>query len=320
MVPDKDVTVTIVIRTFNEGQHLERLLVAAGNQDVPFGFEVIVVDSGSTDQTVAIAKRYGARLVTITPEQFSFGFSLNKGIEAARGDYCVFVSGHCYPAHREWLANLIRPFSDPGVALVYGKQRGDSSTKYSEHQIFQKWFPDDGEGIQSLLFCNNANAAIRRDLWQEYRYNEAITGLEDIDWARGLVGQGYFIYYAPKAEVIHVHRETYRQIFRRYEREAIALHAMYPHDSFTFIDFIKLFSLNVVSDYLHALKEGSLLYNATGILAMRLCQFWGTYKGHNYLDTVSQGLKYKFYYPKKPGIYSKWENLKNGRATPKPDP
>lgn len=320
MILDKEVTVSLVIRTFNEGQHLERLLVTVGDQDVPFGFEIIVIDSGSTDHTVEIAKRHGARLVSITPEQFSFGFSLNRGIEAARGAYCVFISGHCYPANRDWLVNLIRPFSDPSLAVVYGKQRGNSSTKYSEHQIFQKWFPDDGGGIQSLLFCNNANAAIRRELWQEHRYNEAITGLEDIDWARRLVAKGYFIYYAPEAEVIHVHRETYRQIFRRYEREAVALHAMYPHDSFSFLDFVKLFSLNVLSDHLHALKEGAFLCHAADILMMRLCQFWGTYRGHNYLDAISQDLKHKFYYPKKPRIYFKWENLKNGRGIRKYDP
>lgn len=314
MTVDKEVKVSLVIRTFNEGLHLERLLLTVAEQDAPFAWEVVVVDSGSTDQTVAIARRYGARLVTITPEQFSFGFSLNQGIAAARGDYCVFISGHCYPVNRGWLANLVRPFADPAVALVYGKQRGDGGSKYAEHQIFQKWFPDDGEGIQSLLFCNNANAAIRRELWQGLRYNETITGLEDIDWAKGVVARGYGIYYAPGAEVIHVHRETYRQIFRRYEREAIALHAMYPHDSFSFFDFVKLFSLNVLSDSLHALKEGTLLYHVAGIVMMRLCQFWGTYRGHNYLDTVSQALKHKFYYPKKPGIYSKWESRLNGRG------
>lgn len=317
---NNDIAVSIIIRTYNEAEHIEKLLTEVHRQQPPFRYEIIVVDSGSTDRTVEIALSHGCRLVTISPQDFSFGYSLNRGIEVSLGEYCVFVSGHCYPVGRDWLTHLIQPFTDPGVALVYGKQRGAACTKYSEHQIFQKWFQDEGKGRQTLVFCNNANAAIRKKLWCEYRYNESITGLEDIDWAKAMVERGHFIYYAPDAQVIHIHRESYRQIFRRYEREALAMHALYPHDRFTLFDFLKLFLLNVLSDCFHAGREGVLAANCAGILAMRFFQFWGTYKGHNHHDPVSQGLKHKFYYPKKPGIYSKWESLKNDCALQKSDP
>lgn len=311
------VTVSIVIRTYNEAANLARLLEGIAQQQASFRFETVLVDSGSTDDTVAIALRHGARVVHILPDEFSFGYSLNRGIEAAQGEFCVLVSGHCYPVDPHWLHHLITPFVDPTVAVVYGKQRGADTTRYSEHQIFQQWFPDEAPGKQSLAFCNNANCAIRRALWLERRYDESITGLEDLEWAGCMTRRGFSVYYAPDAGVIHLHNETYWQIFRRYEREALALHAMYPHSSFSFVDFLKLFSLNVASDCCHAVREGAFLRNVFGIAAMRLCQFWGTYKGHNYLDAVSQELKYKFYYPKKPGIYSRWEKLKDGRVAPK---
>ncbi|HJV35774.1 glycosyltransferase, partial [Geomonas sp.] len=314
-----DPVASIVIRTYNEEEHLERLLLGVRNQLVPFDYEIVVVDSGSTDATVAIAMRHGARLIHITPEEFSFGFSLNKGIENSRGEFCVFISGHCYPVQREWLANLIAPFSDPAVALVYGKQRGTDTTKYSEHQIFQRWFGDGGKGRQDSVFCNNANAAIRKERWRECRFNETITGLEDIDWAKKVVERGHFIFYAPDAAVIHVHKESYRQIFRRYEREALALRGIYPHDSFSLLDFLKLYLLNVLSDCFHAFKEGVFLKSCAGVLAMRLFQFWGTYKGHNYRDAVSQGLRYKFYYPKKPEMYKRLEIVRNATAAGKQD-
>ncbi len=116
---------------------------------------------------VDIAQRYGADIVHITPSEFSFGCSLNKGIAKANGDYCVVISAHCYPSNEHWLEKLILPFADESIALVYGKQRGNQITKYSEQQIFKKWFPESSSGKQNSPFCNNANAAIRKSLWEK---------------------------------------------------------------------------------------------------------------------------------------------------------
>ena len=74
---------SIVIRTFNEERYLPALLDAIGNQRYQ-DFEVINVDSGSYDRTTEIARKRGARLLRITPENFTFGYSLNVGVEAAQ--------------------------------------------------------------------------------------------------------------------------------------------------------------------------------------------------------------------------------------------
>ncbi len=67
------------------------------------------------------------------------------------------------------------PFTNPNIALVYGKQRGNKATKYSEYQIFTKWVPNESNLYQDYPFCNNANAAIRRGLWKQLSYNENLT-------------------------------------------------------------------------------------------------------------------------------------------------
>lgn len=262
-------------------------------------YEVILVDSGSTDKTVHIASKFDVKILNIPPEDFSFAYSLNQGIEEASGEFCVFISAHCYPENEFWLENLIRPFNDPSIALVYGKQRGDESTKYSEHQIFAKWFSDDGGGKQDSAFSNNANAAIRITLWEKDKYNEELTGLEDIEWANRIISIGYYLYYAPNAGVIHVHNETASQIFNRYKREAIAMKMIYPHESFTFFETVKLFFLNTISDYIHAAQDKKLTTNLTNIPLMRFFQFWGTYRGYNFKKLVSTDLKREFYYPRK---------------------
>lgn len=306
-----DIKASIIIRTFNEEQHVERLMHGVLNQKAAFAFEIILVDSGSTDNTVSTALRFGARIIRISKEQFSFGASLNRGIDAANGQYCVFISGHCYPEHEHWLANITGPLADNTVALVYGKQRGNEITKYSEHRIFAKWFPEDGGGPQKSSFCNNANAAIRKDVWQAFRYNEAITGLEDIEWAKNAISRGYSVYYAPDAGVIHVHNERFSQIYRRYEREALAMRTIYPHETFTLFDFIKLCTLNTVSDYIHSAQDGVFFKNLLKIPAMRFYQFWGTYRGYNFRKPVQGDLRFKFYYPEKPALINKKRRTKS---------
>ena len=152
---------SIVIRAYNESIHLPRLLEGITHQTVK-DVEVILVDSGSTDSTVSIAEAFGAKMMHIRPEEFTFGRSLNRGIEKATGDFVVIASAHVYPVYPDWLESLLRPFEDAKVALTYGKQRGPDSAKFSEQQVFHQWYPDVSQPRQPTAFCNNANAAIRK--------------------------------------------------------------------------------------------------------------------------------------------------------------
>ena len=113
--------ISVVIRCFNEEKHLGRLLESLGGQTVRPA-EILIVDSGSTDRSLAIAARYPARVVRIDSSEFTFGRSLNRGCAAATGDVLVLASAHVYPVGPDWLERLTEPLSDPGVGLVYGRQ------------------------------------------------------------------------------------------------------------------------------------------------------------------------------------------------------
>src|SRR5436190_1443308 len=153
---------SVVIRSFNEERHIGRLLTGIVRQSVPTP-EIILVDSGSTDATVAIASRYPVTIVQIQPSEFTFGRSLNRGI-----------------------------------------------------------------------------AAIRRTIWQDLPYDEALTGLEDIDWGRRILERGHRLAYVAEAEVAHVHEETPSRIYNRYRREAMALKNIFPEERFGLRDFLRL--------------------------------------------------------------------------------
>lgn len=288
---------SIVVRAYNEEKHIDRLLTGILQQTMQ-PVEIILVDSGSTDDTVAIASHYPVQVMSIQPDEFTFGRSLNYGIQQAQSEFVVIVSAHVYPVYPDWLEELLRPFDDPQIALVYGKQRGNVTTKFSEHMQFAKMFPEESIPRQKRPFCNNANAAIRRVLWQQRPYDEDLAGLEDLEWASWATAQGYYLAYTAEAEVIHVHLETQQQIYNRYRREAMALKNIRPQEHFHLWDFVRLYVSNLLSDCWHAVGERVLLREIIGILRFRYLQFWGTYRGFTLSGPLTSQLKQVFYYPR----------------------
>jgi rhamnosyltransferase len=287
---------SIVIRAYNEAQHLPRMLDGIRQQTVE-DVEIVLVDSGSTDNTLAIAASYGAQVVKIPSDEFTFGRSLNFGVQAATRELVVIASAHVYPVYPDWLECLLKPFDDGNVALVYGKQRGTKTSKFSEHQIFRQWFPDSEPMQQESPFCNNANAAIRRSLWENHPYDETLTGLEDIAWAKWAQTEDYAISYAAHAEVIHIHNETPRGIYNRYRREAMAFKRIFPEAHFNMYDFVRLTVTNILSDLSHAMRQRMFLKGFSSIFWFRFNQFWGTYQGYRQSGPVTQQLRQTFYYP-----------------------
>lgn len=301
MIPARQPRCSVVIRAFNEEEHIGRLLTGITQQTLRDDLEIVLVDSGSTDATVAIATRYPVRALHIQPEEFSFGRSLNQGIEAARGEFIVIASAHVYPVYPDWIARLLAPFEDPRVALTYGKQRGGPESRFSERQIFARWFPERSQRQADNPFCNNANAAIRRDLWEQQPYDESLSGLEDLAWAHWALSEGYEVAYAADAEIIHMHDESPRQVFNRYRREAMAFRRIFPGERFHLWDFIRLYTSNVLSDLRHALRQGEMPARLGEILWFRWMQFWGTYRGFQQSGPLTWRLRETFYYPNRLG-------------------
>ncbi len=290
--------VSIIIRCFNEEEHIGKLLTGIEHQDHD-DYEVIVVDSGSTDSTVAIASKFDTNIIKIKPEEFSFGYALNVGCKAATGDILLFASAHVYPLFEDWLSLMTAPFiNDEKVALVYGKQRGDHRNKFSEHQIFKQWFPDESNYDQQIPFCNNANCAVRKSLWLEQQFDEELTGLEDLDWAKKIQTKGYKLAYEGKATIIHVHEEKAANIRNRYRREAIALTKINPESKFGLWDLTQLMVINVVHDLQQAAKEGKFFKYFREIFMFRHNQFMGTYAGYRETNVkLDEKLRKKYYYP-----------------------
>jgi len=289
---------SIVIRTLNESKYLEQLLQGIQAQILSDHIiETVLVDSGSTDGTLEIAKKYQCTITNITREEFSFGRSLNMGCEIASGEVLILVSGHCIPASPQWLQNLCAPIIQGKVAYTYGKQLGGNETYLSESRIFAKYFPDASQVPQKGFFCNNANSAISREAWSQNRFNEEVTGLEDMELGQRLCQRGSLIGYVADAPVYHYHTETWPQVRRRFEREALALQVIMPHIHVSFQDTLRYLFSSIWRDLCFAQRKGILNKNFFDILQYRYNQYVGSFIGNRQHRQLSKSDKDKYFYP-----------------------
>ena len=292
-------TASIIIRTYNEQRYLDELLQKIHQQKRDqLEVEVVIVDSGSTDETLEIARRNKTQIYTISKSDFSFGRSLNVGCEKARGDYLIFISGHCVPMGQDWLMNLVEPIRKNDAHYVYGLQKGGSSTRFSEQQLLQKYFPEEGGKPLYDFFINNANSCVKRSLWEKYRFNEDLTGLEDMEFAKRILKDGYRIKYVPGAGIHHYHHESWAKIKRRYEREAIALQQILPEIHLSFSDFMRYWISAVLLDASKAIQQKLFWKKIGEIVLFRFMQFWGSYRGNHEHRRLSKRRKEKYFFPR----------------------
>lgn len=194
--------VSIIIRAKNEERRISACLQAVFRQPYK-DFEVILVDNMSTDMTVAKAKKFNVKILTI--EDYLPGKALNLGIKASQGEFLLSLSAHCIPKDSNWLSNLLRNFDDEDVAGVYGRQEPMVQTSDLDKRDLWTIFGMDKRVQIKDSFFHNANSMIRRSVWEEVPFDANVTNIEDRIWAKQVINKGYKIIYEPEASVYHYH-------------------------------------------------------------------------------------------------------------------
>ena len=226
-----EVDVSIIIPTKNGGDYLSKTLVMAYGQSYPRPFEVIIIDSGSVDGTLDIARHYPARLVQIRPEDFGHGKTRNLGVSLAEGRCLVFITQDAVPTSNRWLHNLVRHLEAPCVAGVYGRQipRGDTNpverfflySRYPAHSIVQS--ARQGQIDLDTIFFSNVNSAVKREVLDQHPFLDDLIMSEDQDWAKRMLLNGYDVIYEPEAAVYHSNDFGPREVFKRYFDSGVSL-------------------------------------------------------------------------------------------------
>ena len=114
-----DYKISIVIRTYNEQKHLPEVLESIKNQTYK-NYEVILIDSESTDKTVEIAKSYEVKVIHILKKDFNYSYASNVGVKNATGDIVCFLSGHSVPVKENYLEKINEIFQDSKIGGCYG--------------------------------------------------------------------------------------------------------------------------------------------------------------------------------------------------------
>ncbi|HEX6715152.1 MAG TPA: glycosyltransferase family A protein [Thermoleophilaceae bacterium] len=208
--------VSVVIRARNEAESIGHTIDLLQRQTI--GSELIVVDSGSTDATVEIARLRGAQVIEIPAATFTFGGSLNTGTEAASAPIVVALSAHAFPKHDRWLEAMAGAFDEPKVACAVGGEHhpdgGQIDGRLEQDAELARHHPWSG--------YSNAAGGFRRDLWEQYPFRTDMPGTEDKEWAWHWLQQGYICVIAPELKVEHDHtKDPLRDTWSRARREWI---------------------------------------------------------------------------------------------------
>lgn len=221
--------VSVVIPVKNGQDFLHEVLEAIFSQKTDFSYEVIVIDSGSTDSSLDIIRRCDANLIQISPADFNHGLTRNLGVESSRGDFIAFVTQDATPANKSWLQSLVSPLrEDESIAGVFGKHLAredcDPIVAFNLQYHFDQaisltrkcWVKDEQyeEDKNLYVFFSNNNSCIRRSVWEKIPFRD-VEMSEDQWWAQDVLENGYVKCYEPAALVYHSHNYSAIEWFQR---------------------------------------------------------------------------------------------------------
>ena len=218
--------ISVLIPVKNGGDDLRRCLERIQAQKVDHDVELIVVDSGSSDGSVELARSRGAIVFEISPSTFDHGATRNWAARRARGEWLVFTSQDAYAADESWLAHLTAPLRDgERLAGVYGRQLPHHDARPPERYFLDFLYGpeprrqrlEEGEELSfEVTLFSNVNSAIPRRTWEAYPFADDIVMSEDQEWSRRVLRAGFGLVYAPDAAVHHSHAYSVVGAMRRF--------------------------------------------------------------------------------------------------------
>ena len=202
--------ISILVRTFNSGKTLDQVL---SRMKLAVDDEIIIVDSGSNDNTLEIAEKHGARII-ISPPPFNYSRTLNEGFSVVRNPWVLVISSHCIPTHSGLLERMREVVSnaDPQLVVAYGK----SYIRIPEEISNQVEIGGIDEWKNGRLHPGgNVLALYRTDIWKRYPFDESLATAEDMAWFICVAEAGYRAAVVHDAMVLYRNQGSLRHMFRK---------------------------------------------------------------------------------------------------------
>ncbi len=206
--------VSVIIRARDEERVLSATLAAIHLQAYPAHTEVILVDSGSRDQTREVAARQGASVIRLD-RAYSPGLASNTGFAAATNPVCVLLSAAAFPTSDRWLGALVRPLYEgaTNLAATFSRQVPVPGASPVEDAFVQRTF---GPTTSAAKF-SATSAAVRREVWKSEPFEESFLpgGPDDREWFDRIWSQGFTTRYSPESVVVRSHGYSLGEWYQR---------------------------------------------------------------------------------------------------------
>jgi rhamnosyltransferase len=289
---------SVVVMTLNAGSGFGELLSRLFSQKADFGYEVLVIDSGSTDATVELARRHGASIHRITRDEFDHGATRNLGASLSRGRYVAFAVQDALPVDDGWLAAMVENLDKDGtVAGVYGRQIPRPESSPLTRALMDDWptsglerreqFAGDPGSYRALspvtrrtlATFDNVSSCVRRSVWESFSFERTSFG-EDVRWGKKVVEAGYKLVYEPRSAVLHSHERGALYDLRRYYADGLVVKELFglvptPNLARLLLNVL----LSSAHLYFRLIRDGKIVAPRFLLLAMRyaLCSQAGAY-------------------------------------------
>lgn len=215
--------VSVIIRSKDRAHTIRDCLESIRGQDIEA--EIVVVDSGSTDGTVAIAREYADQVIEIEAAQFTYGGALNDGARAANADVHVALSSHCVLPDSSWLSRCVAHYEDDSVAGVSGDRFGPDGKR-----LLEPVRHDQNPSADTNPYWGYANHAgsWRRAVQEQVPFSTELIACEDKEWDRFVRERGFAVIIDPTLAVraVHRRREGVGALYGRAKREGAAIQAV----------------------------------------------------------------------------------------------
>ncbi len=220
---------SVVVPVRDLSDSLARCLTGLEQQHNRERIEVIVVDDGSIDGSLEVARRFGVRVVSQTRQ--GAAVARNRGVTEARGRIVLFLDADCIPSP-DWVDQLTRPLLEGSADVAVGKyvsQQEEWAARLIQLELEDRYSRMQAQ--ETIDFINTGTCALSRDLLQQNPFDTLFGKLEDLDLSFRLAHRRTLMVFVPQAEVQHQHPQTsWRYVKRkfRYARYAPLLYRRFP--------------------------------------------------------------------------------------------
>ncbi len=267
--------VTVIMRTKNAAWVVHQALAGLAAQTYR-DYELLVIDSGSTDRTLDIVQQYPCRLLTIAAEDYVPGVVLNLAGREARGELLVFQNSDVVPLVPDALGALVQAFADPQVTAAFGRQLPRPEAEPWVRRDYAMAFPPVGPA-PPWLALSLCFAAMRRSAWQRRPFYTDAWASEDTEWGERARRAGEVVAYVPQALVMHSHNYTLRQIYGRRFVEGEADAFIYRRNASAW-RLVRRYLGSLAADIRHDLPERAFRDLVTAP-ARRAVYHWAHFQG-----------------------------------------